>query len=83
MRHALHTMFLFITTLFTASNRVASTLDNYAKWAELESAHFEREASIERTVRIAQLTATADRDIATANELPTMPVSIKAVASKS
>ncbi len=35
--------------------QAANTLDNYAMWAESESAAFEEEASIERTARMSQL----------------------------
>ena len=56
MRSAFSTFFMFITTLFTATNRLATTVDNYAKWAEAESAAFEAEAAIERTTRITKLT---------------------------
>lgn len=55
MRTAFATFFQFLTTLFTATNRLATTVDNYAKWAEAESAHFEREAALEREARIAEL----------------------------
>lgn len=55
MREMLRQIFSAITTLFRAVERGANTLDNYAKWAEAESAHFEEEAAIEREARIAAL----------------------------
>lgn len=55
MREMLRQIFSAITTLFRAVERGANTLDNYAKWAEAESAHFEAEAAIEREARIIQL----------------------------
>ncbi|KJS08439.1 MAG: hypothetical protein VR73_05500 [Gammaproteobacteria bacterium BRH_c0] len=55
MRKAFHAFFNFFATLFVAANRGASTLDNYAKWAEAESGAFELEARLERDARLAAL----------------------------
>ena len=55
MRDMFRQAFSSITTLFRAVERGANTLDNYAKWAEEESAAFEQEAAIERQARIAEL----------------------------
>lgn len=57
MRAMFRQFFNAFTALFSAVERGANTLDNYAKWAEAESAHFEEEAAIERKARIAHLKA--------------------------
>jgi hypothetical protein len=48
-------IFMTITTFFTAFNRVATTADNYAKWAEEESSAFEKEARLERKAKMTAL----------------------------
>ncbi len=55
MREMFRQAFSAATTLFRTVERGANTLDNYAKWAEAESADFEQVAAIERKVRIAKL----------------------------
>jgi hypothetical protein len=55
MRQMFKQFFSGITAFFSAFERGANTLDNYAKWAESESAAFEEEASVERTARMNQL----------------------------
>lgn len=55
MRTMFKQFFSAITTLFHAVERGANTLDNYAKWAEAESAAFEQEAAVERQARIKEL----------------------------
>ena len=55
MRQMFKQLFSGITAFFSAFERAANTLDNYAMWAESESAAFEEEASIERTARMNQL----------------------------
>lgn len=55
MRQMLKQFFKGVTAFFSAFERGANTLDNYAKWAESESAAFEEEASVERIARINQL----------------------------
>jgi len=55
MREMFRQAFSAITTLFRAVEHGANTLDNYAKWAEEESADFVDTASIERKAKIVQL----------------------------
>lgn len=57
MRQMFKQLFKGITAFFSAFERGANTLDNYAKWAESESAAFEEEASVERAARLAKLRA--------------------------
>jgi hypothetical protein len=55
MREMLRQFFSAITTLFRAFERGANVIDNYAKWAEIESSAFEQEAGIERQKELALL----------------------------
>ena len=55
MRQMFKQFFKGVTAFFSAFERGANTLDNYAKWAESESAAFEEEAAVERIARINQL----------------------------
>ena len=48
MREMFRQFFSAITTLFRAFERSANVVDNYAKWAEIESSAFEQQAAIER-----------------------------------
>ena len=56
MREMLRTMFSSITAFFRAIEKGSETLENYAIWAEAESAAFEQEARLERTARLSELT---------------------------
>ena len=56
MREMLRTMFSSITSFFRAIEKGSETMENYAKWAEAESAAFEQEAKLERTARLTELT---------------------------
>jgi hypothetical protein len=55
MREMFRQAFSAVTTLFRTVERGANTLDNYAKWAEAESADFEQVAAIERSHNITKL----------------------------
>ncbi|MEH6616518.1 MAG: hypothetical protein V7699_01620 [Porticoccus sp.] len=55
MREMFRQVFSAITTLFRTVERGANTLDNYASWAEQESADFVEVAAIERQNKIKQL----------------------------
>jgi hypothetical protein len=57
MREMFRQVFATITTLFGAVQRGATTIDNYASWAEAESAAFAQEAAIDRSKRLALLQA--------------------------
>ena len=56
MREMLRTMLSSITAFFRAIEKGSETVENYAKWAEAESAAFEQEAKLERTARLSELT---------------------------
>jgi len=55
MREALAALWNSVILTLTTFNRTIATVDNYAKWAEAESAAFEEEARIEREARLAIL----------------------------
>ena len=55
MREMLRTMFSSCTSFFRAFELSACTLENYAKWAEGESAFFEQEGRLERLDRVRRL----------------------------
>ena len=55
MREMFRTMFSSITSFFRAFELSACTLENYAKWAEGESAFFEQEGRLQRLGRVKKL----------------------------
>ena len=57
MRLMLGTFFSAFTSFFRAFDLGARTLENYAKWAESESAAFEAESRVERQASITALRA--------------------------
>jgi hypothetical protein len=59
MREMFRQVFSTITTLFGAIERGATAIDNYASWAEAESAAFAAESAIERSKRLTLLKAQA------------------------
>ncbi|MBV1878490.1 MAG: hypothetical protein KUG79_12665 [Pseudomonadales bacterium] len=55
MREAFRAFFHSIVLSLTAFNRTVATVDNYARWAEEESAAFVAEAEVEREARLNEL----------------------------
>ncbi len=55
MREMFRIAFASIASLFRAIDNGARTLENYAKWAEGESAAFEAEGQVERQARLVDL----------------------------
>lgn len=62
MREMFRTVFSSITTFFRAFELGASTLENYAKWAEGESSAFEQESRVERMSRLQNLNKQLESD---------------------
>ena len=56
MRDMFRNIFSSIAVFFSAVEKGSRTLENYASWAEKESAAFETEAKVEREARLTALT---------------------------
>jgi hypothetical protein len=55
MREMFRNIFSSIAVFFSAVEKGSKTLENFATWAEQETAAFEAEAQVEREARLATL----------------------------